>query len=162
MHGKIFQIGNKPIDTDDYKCPDDYYDHHEPWADYIGDEVEDEDDRHTYIENVAALLEGVFTLNEDYSLTYMGKDALRGFLGKWADRLRELTAGLTADNILKDQRLWEVRHTCTDTHEETSYRFDIEDWNGWAAPFEDLIDYANSQLKKGDRIYVGAIIDYHY
>lgn len=162
MHSKIFQINCRPISKDERMNPNQFYDNSWDFADYIGDEVKDESDRKRYIDNVASMLEGVFTLNDDYSLTYMGEDALRKFLEEWADELRCLTASLCADNILKAQNLWKVRQCCTDTHKGTSYRFYIEKWNGWAGPFENMIDFAHSQLKKGDRIYVGAIIDYHY
>ena len=162
MHSKIIQVSSKPISEDEYKTSEDFYESHEPWADYIGDEVTDEQERHDCIKHVANLLDGVFKLNCDDTLTYLGDDALRKFLNEWADELRRMAGQLTADNILRDQNLWKVRHCCTDTHKGTAYRFYIEEWNGWAGPFEDMIDFASSQLKKGDRIYIGAVIDYHY
>ena len=39
MHSKIFQISSKPISKADYKVSEDYYEGHDSWADYIGDEV---------------------------------------------------------------------------------------------------------------------------
>ena len=160
-HSKIYQLATKPISKDDYVSPENFYENHEPWADYIGEKVKDED-RDEYIGYLANLLEDVFTYKGDGEFAYKGADAMRKFLTAWADELRRMAGLLTPDNVLKDLNLWKVRHCCTDTHKDTSKRFYIREWNGWAGPFADVIEWAANQLKKGDRIYVGAIIDFHY
>lgn len=160
MHSQIYQLATKPISEDNHVSPEYFYENHEPWADYIGDVFKGER-RDECIGYLADLLEDVFKHEGGGVFTYLSDDALRKFLTEWAAELRR-RAELTADNILKDQNLWKLRHCCTDTHKDTSKRFYIEEWNGWAGPFEDVIDWAASQLKKGDRIYVGAVIDYHY
>lgn len=160
MHSKIFQISNRPINKDDYASPESFYE--SSFADYIGDEVDDKEERRDYIESLAKTLEGVFTLNEDYSLTYNGKDALHEFLTKWVDYLQGLTANLTADNIFSNVSIDLIRYTCNTTHKDCGFRFYIEDWNYHAGPLKDLVEYAANQLRDGDRIYIGAIVDYHF
>ena len=161
MHSKIYQISNKPISEEDYIIAEQFYENHEPWADYIGEEVEDEDERIGCIANLSEILRGVFKVNRDLSLTYLGKEALCEFLTKWADDIHRQANNITADNILQDMNLFKLSHCCTDTHIGTEERMFIENWNGWAGPFRDLITYAAKKLKEGDHIYVGAIIDFH-
>ena len=162
MHSKIFQISNKPIDKEDYKSPDTYYDNSGDFADYIGDEIEGED-RKDALGYLAKLLEGVFRQVHPGVFAYKGADAMAAFKQKWADYIKEFASDLTADNLFCDQRLYMIRKITEETHLGTSYRVDIAHWaEGVAYPFGELFEYAASKLKKGDRIYIGAIIDYHY
>lgn len=160
MHSKIFQISNKPISKDDYTSPETYYDNSGDFADYIGDEIEGEE-REDCVGYLAHDLRGVFTAAGRDCLVYLGRDALQAFLQEWADDIKAKAAELTADNILVKQRLYNIRATTKETHRRTDYRVHIEEWNGCAGPFGDIIEWA-SQLKEGDHIYVGAVIDYHY
>ena len=162
MHSKIFQISNKPIDKDEYASPSDYYDNSGDFADYIGDEIEGED-MDDSIGYLAALLKDVFTYEGGGVFVYKGADALWVFKQQWAEELQRLTAGLTPDNLLVGQQLYKIRATTKETHLRSDYRVDIAQWaDGVAFPFGELFEYAASQLEKGDRIYVGAVIDYHY
>lgn len=161
MHSKIFQIGKKPIDKDEYDSPSDFYDNSSDFADYIGDPVGDED-RDEYVGYLAHALRGVFKPAGRDCLVYLGENALRTFLQEWADKIKCMANELTADNILKNLRLYNIRATTNDTHRREDFRIHIEEWNGWAGPFGDIIEWAACQLKEGDKIYVGAIIDYHF
>jgi len=162
MHGKIFQIDTKPISRDEYVSPEEFYDNSSDFADYIGDEVTDRQARKDYVGYLAGDLKGVFKPAGKDCLVYLGKEALRKFLQDWADDIKAKAAELTADNILKQERLYKIRATTKETHRRTDYRVYIDEWNGWAGPFEGIIEWAANQLKEGDKIYVGAIIDYHY
>ena len=162
MHSKIFQISSKPISKADYKVSEDYYEGHDSWADYIGDEVDDKEEREDCVGYLAHELRGVFTAVGRDHLVYLGEDALHSFLQEWADDIKARAAELTADNILADQRLFNIRATTNKTHRCSSYRVHIEEWNGYAGPFKDIIEWAANELKEGDSIYIGAIIDYHY
>ena len=162
MHSKIYQIANKPIDKEDYQSPETYYDNSGDFADYIGNEYEDED-RDEAIEYLADLLKDVFEHKGGGEFRYKGKEAMEKFMQAWADGIKAMADKLTADNLFKNQRLFNLRCITEETHLGTSYRVDIADWaEGVAYPFGELFEYAASQLKKGDCIYVGAVIDYHY
>lgn len=161
MHSRIFQVSSEPIGKDEYVSPSDFYDNSNDFADYIGDEIEGEgrDDSVGYL---AHELEGVFTAVGRDHLVYLGDDALREFKQKWADSIKAQAAELTADNILSDARLYRISLSTEETHVDSSYRFYIEEWNGYAGPFSDIIEWAASRLHEGDSIYIGAVIDYHF
>lgn len=161
MHSKIFQVGTKPISKDDYASPSDFYDNSSDFADYIGEPIDD-NEREEYVGYLAHALRGVFKPAGRDCLVYLGDDALNAFLQEWADDIRRQANELTAENIMKDVRLYNIRATTKETHRLEDFRIHIEEWNGWAGPFGDIIEFANNQLKEGDKIYVGAIIDYHF
>ena len=162
MHSKIFQIANKHIDKEDYQSPDAYYDNSGDFADYIGDEITGED-RKESLSHLTELLKDVFRQVRPGVYAYKGEEAMQTFKQAWADGIKSMADSLTADNLFKSQRLFNIRQVTEETHLCTSYRVDIADWaDGVAYPFGEIFEYAASQLKQGDRIYVGAIIDYHY
>lgn len=161
MHSNIYQISSQPISKEDYANPSRYYENSDDFADYIGDEVPDEE-REDYIGWFADSVKDVFTAVGDGVLAYKGKEALQAFKQKWADRIKEVANELTADNLFKVQSLWRIGEMTKRTHLESSYRVDIDGWCGGVAyPFGELFEWANSQLEEGDHIYIGAIIDYH-
>lgn len=161
MHSKIFQISNAPIDKDDYSSPECYYDNSE-FADYIGEPVKGET-REDCIKYLAESISDLFSYDKEAgAFVYKGKDALHEFKRKWLEAIREITDKLTADNLMEEHNVYRLRRLTLQTHLDSSFRFDINEWNGWAGPMEDLVEYAGYQLKEGDRIYVGAVIDYHY
>ena len=162
MHSNIYQISNKPIDKEDYQSPETYYDNSGDFSDYIGDEITGED-RKDALGYLADLLKDVFRQVRPGIYAYKGEEAMQAFKQAWADELRRMAGLLTPDNLFKDQNLYKIRKVTEETHLGTRYRVDIADWaEGVAYPFGELFEYAASQLKQGDRIYVGAIIDYHY
>lgn len=162
MHSKIFQISNKPIDKEDYQSPDTYYDNSGDFADYIGDEITGKN-REDALGYLAELLKDVFKREYPDVFRYKGPEAMQKFKQAWADELRRQAGLLTPDNLFRDQNLFRLRETTQETHLRTGYRVDIAHWaEGVAYPFGELFEYAASQLKQGDRIYIGAIIDYHY
>lgn len=162
MHSKIFQISNTVIYKEDYKSPDTYIDNSGDFADYIGEEITGED-REDALNYLADLLKDVFKREYSDVFRYKGPDAMEKFKQAWADELRRQAGLLTHDNLFRDQNLFKIRKVTEETHLGTSYRVDIANWaEGVAYPFGELFEYAASQLKQGDCIYIGAIIDYHY
>lgn len=162
-YSRIYQIAKHPIDVDDYATSGDFYDNSHDFADYIGDEQKG-DDRKEDIESLAQVVSDLFTLDKEHdALVYRGDDAMRAFRKAWADALHKAAAAITADNVLDYMGRWEVKALCDDTHLRTSYRVCIEDWAGYAGPMDDLVEFiAYEKLKAGDRLYIGAVIDYHY
>ena len=162
MHSNIYQISNKPISGDEYSGSSTYWDNSSDFADYIGKKYEGKD-RDEAIEYLADILKDVFEHKGCGEFRYKGREAMEKFKQAWADELRRLAGLLTPENLFKDQNLYLIRATCKETHLRSSYRVDIDEWCGSIAyPFGELFEYAASQLKAGDRIYVGAVIDYHY
>lgn len=162
MHSNIYQISSSPISEDEYASPSYYEDNSNDFADYIGDEYEG-DEREEKIENFGSLISDVFTKKDVGVFEYKGAEALRKFKQAWLDELKRQTAALTPDNLLKENNLFRIGELTKETHLNASSRVDIEDWGGGVAyPLGDLFEWAENKLKKGDRIYVGAVIDYHW
>ena len=161
-HSKIFQISTSPISKDDYRAPSAYYDNSGDFADYIGEEV-NEEDRKVCINSFAEDIADVFEPVGNGVFRYKGKDALHAFKQKWADYIKKLADELTADNILKHHRLFRLCNATKETHIDTAYRVDIDEWTGAVSyPIGELFEFADSELTDGANIYIGAVIDYHY
>ena len=162
MHSNIYQISKTVICPDEYATPGTYEDNHGDFADYIGDAYEGKE-REDRIENFASIISDVFKYRGDGVFEYKGEDAMCKFKQAWCDELMHKAAELTPDNIFKDMRLFRLGQLTEKTHLGTSSRVDIEGWAGGAAyPLGELYEWADCMLKKGDCIYVGAVIDYHY
>lgn len=162
MHSNIYQISNKPISEDEYSNSNTYCDNSSDFADYIGDEYEGEE-RMFRIENFAEIIKDVFAYKGNGEFSYKGPEALRKFKQAWCDAIKKQVEALTTDNIFRDMNLFRISKMTKKTHLDASSRVDIEDWAGGVAyPLGELFEYADSQLKKGDCIYIGAVIDYHF
>lgn len=162
MHSNIYQISNKPIEVGDYTNCGTYEDNSGDFADYIGNNY-DGDDRKERIENFGYIIRDVFTPKGDGVFEYKGKDAMNEFKEKWLSALKEQLDAMTANNMLSELRLSRLAGLTERTHLNVESRVDIESWAGGVAyPFGELFEYADHMLKKGDCIYIGAVIDYHY
>ena len=162
MHSNIYQISSRPISEDEYASPSRYYENSDDFADYIGDAYEGEE-REEKIKNFAGVIEDVFTYKGGGEFVYKGKVAMRKFKQAWIDILQRKVASLTTGNLFKEQNLFFVGQLTKETHLYVSSRVDIAEWCGDCAyPLGELFEWADSQLKKGDRFYIGAVIDYHY
>ena len=162
MHSNIYQISSRPISEDEYAGPSCYYDNSGDFADYIGDAYEGED-REEKIKNFAGVIEDVFAYKGGGVFEYKGKEAMRKFKQAWIGVLQRKVAALTPGNLFKAQNLFCIREFTEKTHLYVSSRVDISEWCGECAyPLGELFEWADSQLKKGDRFYIGAVIDYHF
>ena len=162
MHSNIYQISSRPISEDEYANPSRYEENSGDFADYIGDAYEGEE-REEKIKNFAGVIEDVFTYKGGGEFVYKGKEAMRKFKQTWIDELQSKVAALTPDNLLKAQNLFSIGQLTEKTHLDASSRVDIAGWCGeYAYPLGDLFEWADSLLKKGDRFYIGAVIDYKW
>lgn len=157
MHSKIFQISVKPIDEDCYSEPCDFYDCSADFADYIGEEVAD-DERADQISYLAETFKDLFDREGD-ALVYNGK--MKAFQKQWAAEIARTAKALTAETVLDWHRRCQLRSVLKKTHLYTSYRFKIEEWTSYPDTPAELVSYVASKMKKGDKLYIGAIIDYH-
>lgn len=162
MHSNIYQISSSPISEDEYESPSNYYENSGDFADYIGDAYEGEE-REEEIKDFASIIEDVFAYKGGGEFEYKGKEAMRKFKQAWIDELQSKVAALTPDNLFKEQNLFSIWQLTEKTHLDVSSRVSIAKWCGECAyPLGELFEWADSQLKKGDRFYIGAVIDYHW
>lgn len=157
MHSKIYQMSLEPIKAEDYVTPGCFYDDSSDFADYIGDEVNDSE-RHYYIELLARIFKGILEVDGE-SLVFKG---LGDFRKKWYEHICDLSKELIKVDV-KDAHLalYKIRTATQRTHLDVFSRFFIEDYTGYAAPASEFIDFLDD-LKEGDHIYIGSIIDFHW
>lgn len=162
MHSCIFQVGTKPISEDNFYKPEYLYENSSDFADYIGDEYTEEK-RADCIKDLAKELEEIFTLDEkELFFTKKDKASFDKFLEKWAKAIKDSAAKIDKSSVLRGTSRYKVESACNETHLMSSFRFVIEDYNGgYAAPMSELIEYV-SDMRKGRKIYIGAVIDYHF
>ena len=156
MHSNIIQISRNPIEKEERVSPIDFYENSSDFADYIGDEYDDEE-RKSVIEAIPKWFDGIFSLEGDH-LVFNG---LGDFVKDWYRYIGECVAELK-DNEVEDMKLYRIKKAVEHTHLDIWSRFYIENWNGYAAAAEDFIDYLANRMKQGDKLYIGAIIDYHF
>lgn len=156
MHSNIFQISDKPISEGNFLYPEYFYEDANDFADYIGDEYEDEA-RTEKIQLFAEHYKDLFDLDGEV-LVFKG---LGSFLQDWAEALKEAANKLNGDNILKELNLYRLERMTQTTHTDNDARFFIEDWNCYAGDFGDFISWL-SHLDVGTCLYIGAVIDFHF
>ena len=162
MHSRIYQVSSKRLTKDEWEYPEDFYENSGDFADYIGDRVEDSDLRKEQIGYLAKSLADLFDLDKS-GRALVFKGGLDKFKKAWADAIREAAMKVTEDNVLDWRFRYDVRAICRETHLQSSYRLHIMEWNGHAGPMSDLIEWISCEkFKPGKKIYIGAIIDYHY
>lgn len=159
-HGKIYQLATKPISKDDHIKPDMFYDNHDSYADWIGD-AEEGEEREECIRNLVKYdLKGMFELTADGCLVYLGMDV---FLQKWVDAIHEKAQAITVENVTNYTQRAALRDVLAGSHTDSTDRIVISEYSGnFAEPLADLIAFAKYNMKPGDKLYFGAVIDFHY
>lgn len=158
MHANIWQLATKPIDEDDYASKSCFYDNTSDFADYVSINNEDVIERDIN-EWLPRILDGLFTCN-GRELTFIGSAE---FLTKWNDALKKSVEILDNENILKFPNLYNVECMAKYTHKDVYHRFVVEEYFGsFPETYGDFVTYAYGNLKPGDKLYVGAVIDFHY
>lgn len=159
-HGKIYQLATRPIRERDYVTPNDFYEGHDAWADWIG-YAEVGDDREECIANLVKYdLKGLFEQAKDGSIVYLGEGA---FLQKWVDAIHEKAQAITVDNVTDYMPRASLRDALSGLHTSATDRVVIEEYSGkFAEPMADLISFARHHMKPGDKLYFGGVIDFHY
>ena len=155
MHSRIYQVSLNPISEYEWSSPEDFYESSSAFADYIG-EMYEGNQRDEFLEGLAVALSDIFYLDGD-TLVYKG---IGDFIKNWNAYIQELASKLT--DTYDDMALWRIRKATERTHNDVYSRFVIVDWSSYAEPCADLIEYVVGHMKKGDRLYVGAVIDYHF
>jgi len=160
MHSTIYQIGIKPIAENDYLRIDNIVADEMASISYVCENTEDGrnfDIKHL-VEHI--LPKGMFTISDDNALTYNG-----GF-NMWEkshfDNIKALSAQLTPANVMKwSGPIGQLKKAIVNPL-GTAALF-VTEFYGGAGTAEcsaDLMDIV-SELKKGDRLFLGAILGYH-
>lgn len=160
MHSTIYQISTEPIAEKDLLRIDNIVAGEMASISYVYDNPEE--GREHDIKNLMELIlpKGMFTLTEEDILTYNG-----GF-GMWRkahfDNIKALSAQLKPANVMKYKGpIGELKKAIVNPL-GTAALF-VTDFYGGAGTAEcsaDLMDMV-SELKKGDKLYLGAILGYH-
>lgn len=158
MHASIFQLSTKPISNEDWANKITFEEGVDDWCDYIGDVVTG-DKRKSDIICLQNDLCDTFDCEVDGTLVYKG--SLDEFRERWALAIRQTAAAISGANIFGLSR-WRVENLMKRTHLEVDDMFYLEEWEGHAIPFSELLEFVACKLKKGDRLYIGAIYDFHY
>lgn len=160
MHGTIYQISKKPIAENDYLHIDNIAAGKMASISYIygNDEYGREHDIKFLLDHI--LPKGMFTLSAENTLIYNG-----GFL-MWRkshfDNIKALSNQLTPANVMKwSDPIGQLKNAIVNPL-GTDALF-VTDFYGGAGTAEcsaDLMDMV-SEMKKGDKLYLGAILGYH-
>lgn len=148
MHNNIYQLSKKPLDADDFIHDYQFEDSDIPFADGIEDWDEDELDK-AY---ATFPLMGIFERHED-CLTYLGEGDIRK---RWVEYASE--DKIDEQNIANSTLRF--RYTQRIEQPFTLDRFCIED----DAPITsgDFLSYVLRNLKKGDKLYLGEVVNFHW
>lgn len=152
MHSRIFEITSKQLDRDDYLTsgwlePEQYSD----FADYIDDDIEDEDDD---IKWLASVMSDIFDC-EGRELTLRD---ISGFIEQWKAEVRKRASEF--DPKGDGMSSYFLRKSIKRTHKGIDFHFYNEDY-GLMDPRQ-LIENFLLHKKPGDKFYIGGILDYHF
>ena len=160
MHSTIYQIDIKPIAETDLLRLDNIVAGEMASISYVSENNEEgrQFDLKCLVEHI--LPKGIFTLSAEDTLTYNG-----GF-NMWKkahfDKIKELSAKLTPANVMKWRGPIGQLKKAISNPLGTNALFVTEFYGGGgtAECSADLMDMV-SELKKGDKLYLGAILGYH-
>lgn len=161
MRSTIYQISNYPIGEDEYLNEDCISEGEFVTIDYVKP-VTTKDERETHIKYLMCNLpKGMFSLNEDFSLTYHGnfeewKKAYYKDVMEWANLM-------TPDNMLDYiGPAYQIMKTINNPLKtDRLFVTNAIDGIGTAEKSGDFFRTFVRKLKPGDIIYFGAILEYH-
>ena len=85
------------------------------------------------------------------------------FLQKWVDAIHEKAQAITVENVTNYTQRAALRDVLAGSHTDSTDRIVISEYSGnFAEPLADLIAFAKYNMKPGDKLYFGAVIDFHY
>lgn len=154
MHNTIYQISRERVNADEFItssefCPEEYM----HFADYI-DDVDDDSYEDLY-KALDHLLDGVFTRDGD-ELTYIGAE---NFMENWINHIKCLVEPLTVESMKDWMPLWLVKSTIRDTHLRTVNKIYCDEE---IQTFGSFMQNVFANLKPGDKLYLGGVVDFHW
>ena len=157
MHDYIFQIATEPISEDAKVEPICYEDYETVFADYIGEAL-GEAARLKAITDLAKSFSPLFDLEDDV-LIVKDPDA---FILENIMLIKHRASILSIDRKNLFGILDSISKSIEKTHKQIDSRFFINEWNGWAGTAFDLIEFIRFCCKKGTKLYVGSVVEFHY
>lgn len=160
MHGTIYQISTEPIAERDLLHIDNIIAGEMASISYVNENNEEgrQFDIKCLIEHI--LPKGMFTLSAENTLTYNG-----GF-NMWKkthfDNIKSISAQLTPANVMKwNGPIGQIKKAVVNPLGTNAlFVTDFYGGGGTAECSADLMDMV-SELKRGDKLYLGAILGYH-
>lgn len=154
MHNKIYQIERERVNAEDFITIADFspeeYDHFADWIDGV-----DEDNYEELYKRLENLFDGVFVRNGD-ELTYMGAEK---FMGDWLASIKSIVLPMTVDKMRYWQEMYKLHSIIDNTHIRTQTKIYID---GQVRDFGDFMRDVFAEMKVGDKLYLGGIIDFHW
>lgn len=158
MHSKIFQVSKGPIKRSQFIDADTVADNTD-WVDYADEESEER--RIKLVQELinSALPHGMFQIIDD-GCTLIYQDGLDKWKEDYVKKIHQAAAAITPANVLT----W-----CSEKKELSDLlkrpiggytMFVIED--NYCAEFSNEFMEFIKDIKPGDKIYVGAVLDYHW
>jgi len=155
-------LATKPISKDKYVKPEDFYENHEDYAEYI-DDAEEGEEREDDIGYLTRKLSDIFEPAGKDCLVYKGEEAMQAFKRKWVDGIHEKAQAITVESVQRSFLRTALIDYVNLTHLDTWDRVVIEEWAGkFAHPMSELVLYVAEHMKEGDKLYFGAVIDFGY
>lgn len=155
MHARIWQVSTKPVEDDERLSESSFYDNTGDFADYVSDmtRTEEEEDIKDWLPRI---LKGLFVCN-GRELTFVGS---KEFIQEWRKAIKESVEILDDSNMLVFPNLYKVERVVKETHMRVGHRFAFD--SSLPEEYGDFVRDAYNNLAPGDKIYVGAVIDFHY
>lgn len=157
MHAKIFQMNIRPFKEEDLAEPSDFYENASTFADYIGDAVTDLEAKKKCIQSMVNDFCPVFDFVPN-KLMYMGLD---NFTAHWYGAMKEQmkTIGKDYKNIFRESS--RLRRVINETHKLIEDRFYVSWYSMDTLSAKDFLEFCYDNLRVGNCLYVGSIIDFH-
>ena len=160
MHSTIYQISTEPIVENDHLTTDRLVAGENASISYLYENSEDgrKFDIRFLLEHI--LPKGMFTPIEESTLTYNGGFAM--WRKSHFDNIKAISAELTPANVMKwNGPIGQLKKAIINPlGVDALFVTEFYDGAGTAERSADLMDII-ARLKKGDRLYIGAILGYH-
>ncbi len=158
-HYSIYQIEKEPVEKECYINESDFYDEAQSgWADWFHDLNEREQEIQIEYLSKSSGIRELFRI-EGREMTFLGGDS---FMEKWFNEIKTLSNELTIDSFKNDYlSTWDLEKTINQTHLRMFDR--IYGFEGdYAITFGDFVWSVCKNLKPGDKLYIGGVVDFHF
>lgn len=153
MHNNIYQLSTSPIDADDFIAESSF----EPseiddFADYV---LEYEGDLSDVYNDFPFL--GTMFASEDDKLIYKGcGDVFR----TWHKAICQEAGKLSEEGLKDGMNTWRLGTLLSEPF--TRDRFYLEEKCGYPMGSSEFLQYCAKNLKEGDALYLGGVLDFHW
>lgn len=160
MHSFIYQIHTAPIPKDEHLNEDNIIEGTSVCIDYARElEGRERDEAISHLFDVLYKTE-MFAINDDNTATYIG-----GFdkaLEAWADFIKTQANEINTENILQFRYRNRLRDaTVNPLNQPFLFSTYYTDESG-SAEFSEELYHMIAGMNPGDRLYIGAVYDYHF